>query len=212
MITIKRFVFNDFQENTYVLHESTGECIIIDAGNYYPEENSALTGYIENNMSKPVRLLNTHCHIDHITGNLFIREKYGLKPEAHSEESMLISHAVSYAEVFGFTIQEPPVISAFLKDNDQVLFGNSILKVLHVPGHSRGSLAFYCKADGFVITGDVLFKGSIGRTDLPGGDFDTLIASIRNKLLVMPDHVIVYPGHGDKTNIRDERNNNPFLQ
>ena len=137
MITIKTFIFNDFQVNTYLLYDESKECVIVDAGNYYEKENRDLSEFVLRNNLKPVRLLNTHCHIDHITGNLFVSEKLGLKPEAHQEEELLIKNAVVYGGVFGFILNQPPLIKQYLKDQDIINFGNSNLKVISVPGHSK---------------------------------------------------------------------------
>jgi glyoxylase-like metal-dependent hydrolase (beta-lactamase superfamily II) len=212
MITIKTFIFNDFQVNTYLLYDESKECVIVDAGNYYEKENRDLSEFVLRNNLKPVRLLNTHCHIDHITGNLFVSEKFGLKPEAHQEEELLIKNAVVYGGVFGFILNQPPLIKQYLKDQDIINFGNSNLKVISVPGHSKGSIAFYSEDFSFIITGDALFKGSIGRTDLPGGDYDTLISSITQRLLILPAEVTVFPGHGTESTIGYETLHNPFLQ
>jgi len=206
------FVFNDFQENTYLLYDESNECIIIDAGNYYDNENQEVLDFIISKNIKPVRLLNTHCHIDHIVGNLFFSEKFNLAPEAHIEENFLIKNSVTAAGLFGLTVKQPPVIKKYLNDLDIVRFGHSEIQCIFVPGHSRGSLAFYSKEFKFVITGDVLFNGSIGRTDLPGGDYNTIITSITERLFTLPENVIIYPGHGHESTIVNELMNNPFFQ
>ncbi len=212
MITIKTFVFNAFQENTYLLYDETKECIIIDAGCYIENERNEISSFISDNNLTPKFLLNTHCHIDHILGNNFLAEKYNLKLRAHKDDSVLLANAVSYGSVYGFEIAEPVKIENEVDEQSEIKFGNSSLKPLYVPGHSPGSLAYYSAEDNFVIVGDVLFAGSIGRTDLPGGDYDTLINSINSKLLPLGDNVKVYTGHGPYTTIGAEIHSNPFLK
>lgn len=208
---IKSIVFNDFQENTYILHDETKECIIIDCGCNSDQENNELDSYISNNLLKPVKLLNTHGHIDHILGNSFAKEKYKIQLYMHEADIIFVEEAFDYGGFFDLDMVEPPLPDSFLNDNDNISFGNSQLKIFHVPGHSPGSVAFYSNEEKFVIVGDVLFKGSIGRTDLPGGNYNTLITGIRTKLFTLDDNVVVYPGHGEKTNIGYEKRNNPFL-
>ncbi len=212
MIKIKYFVFNDFQENTFVLFDESNRCIIIDPGCFMNQEKTELEDFLQSNNLVPEKIVNTHSHVDHILGNSYLVDKYNLPVYAHEADEMLISTAREYAKLFGLTISQPPVINQFLKDNDELTFGNSSLKVMHVPGHSPGSLAFYSVEQKFVISGDVLFYGSIGRTDLPGGNYDLLINSIKQKLLKLPGDTEVYPGHGPVTTIQQEHDTNPFLQ
>ncbi len=211
MITIKRFAYNPFQVNTYILHDETNECVIIDAGMDGPMEESELSNYIESLSLKPVLLVLTHAHIDHILGNNYVAEKYNLKLAAHPDCVPFISRAPSYAQNFGVNIENPKVIDTFLEEAKDLRFGNSALEVLHTPGHADGSLCFYSKDDKFVITGDVLFNQSIGRTDLPTGDYDVLQKSIWEKLFTLPDETVAYPGHGPETSIGYEKINNPFV-
>jgi len=211
MITIKRFIFNPFQQNTYVLYDETKECAIIDPGCYSAEEKHELESFIADNNLKPILLLNTHCHVDHILGNAFVYNTYGLKPKAHRAEKEMLAMAEEQGRMFGFTLETPPALDDYLEEGNMVKLGNSSLKVLHVPGHSAGSLAFACQDQKFVITGDALFAGSIGRTDLPGGDYDQLMDSIRTKLLTLGDEFTVFAGHGPKTSIGNEALTNPFL-
>jgi hydroxyacylglutathione hydrolase len=212
MITIKLFVFNDFQENTYVLSDETRECIIIDPGCNDLQEQKELTDYIEKNQLNPVNVLNTHCHIDHVLGCKFICEKYNIPLIAHKEDIILIQNALSFGSFFGLTVEQPPMPDKTIDEGESFTFGNTHLQIFHVPGHSSGSIALYSASDRLVITGDVLFKNSIGRTDLPGGDYNTIITSIRTKLLTLPENVMVFPGHGPSTTIGDELNYNPFLK
>ncbi|HSH50295.1 MAG TPA: MBL fold metallo-hydrolase [Bacteroidales bacterium] len=211
MLKIKTFVFNPFQENTIILYDETKECVIIDAGNNDLNEKNQLFTFIEENTLTPKYILNTHCHIDHIMGNADVIEKYNIPSIAHKEDLPLIERANDMALAFGFNVKEPPKPNKFITDDDQIKVGNSLLEVRHVPGHSPGSIAFIANDERFAIVGDVLFKGSIGRTDLPGGDYSTLINSIKQKLLILNDDFIIYPGHGNSTTIHHERNTNPFL-
>jgi hydroxyacylglutathione hydrolase len=209
--TIKVFEMNPLGENTILVFDDTRECLIIDPGCYSPDEQNKLCSYIDENQLKPVAVLNTHCHFDHIFGVEFLCRKYSIPWWINEDETYLLKNAVNYTEVFGFKLNEPPQPSRFIAPDEEISWGNSSLKAIHVPGHTRGSLCFYSKEAGFLISGDVLFEGSIGRTDLPGGDYDTLIRNIHQKLLVLPDSVRVYPGHGDFTSIGSEKANNPFL-
>ena len=211
MIKIKTFVFNPFQENTFLLYDDTKQCAIIDAGCYSEKERNELISFIEKNDLEPVKLLNTHCHIDHILGNCFVARQYNLKSEAHQKDNIILENVVQHGRVFGVEAEQPPEMQIFLEENDIVKFGSSQLLVLHAPGHSQGSIVFYNKEQKFAIVGDVLFNGSIGRTDLPGGDYDTLIKCIKDKLFVLEDDVVVYTGHGPETTIGYERKTNPFF-
>ena len=210
-MTVDYFTFNPFQENTYILSDETRQCIIIDSGCYDSNEKDELSSFIENQKLKPVKLLNTHCHIDHVLGNKFVADKYKLQLELNFLEIPLIRAVADYAPQYGIFCEPSPEPFALLNENDIVKFGNSELKVLFTPGHSPGSICFYAEKDKIIISGDVLFQMSIGRTDLPGGDYDTLIKSIREKLFTLPGDVKVYPGHGPVTTIGYEKSNNPFL-
>jgi hydroxyacylglutathione hydrolase len=211
MATVKCFVFNPFQENTYVLFDETRECVIIDPGMYDAEEENELKNFIESENLKPVKLLNTHCHIDHIFGNRFVLNTFQIPFYAHQMETDNLEKAALYGNIFGVKLGVQPKPDFFLKENDEVSFGNTKLKVLFTPGHSAGSVSFYSEPDGYVIGGDVLFQRSIGRTDLPGGDYDTLIRSITSQLLPLGDDIVVYSGHGPETTVGEERAKNPFL-
>lgn len=211
MIQIKSFTFGPFQENTYVLYDGTKECVIIDPGCYDNRERMELAAFIENNQLKPVRLLNTHCHLDHIFGNGFVAEKYNLKPEFNEMDQRIFDAYLATADLYNLNAEPSPPAAVFLNEGDVVTFGESKLEIVFTPGHSPGSIAFYSTTQKFMVAGDVLFYGSIGRADLPGGDYDTLIASIKNKLLPLGDDYKVYSGHGPATTIGFERMNNPFL-
>ena len=212
MIHLEKLVFNSFGVNTYILHDETAECIIIDPANYSEEEDRRLESYIENRQLKPVLHLNTHCHIDHVLGSRFLRKKYNIPFLAHREEKELLARAPLMGEIFGFHVQSLPEPDKYIEHNDTIRFGNSELRAIHVPGHSRGSLSYYAETAGFAITGDALFEGSIGRTDLPGGDYDTLITSIRNNLFALPPVTVIWPGHGNSSTIMNEIENNPFFK
>jgi hydroxyacylglutathione hydrolase len=208
---IYKMVFSPIEVNTYILAEDSGDCAIIDCGCYDNEECNILENYIKDNHLNPVLLLNTHSHLDHVFGNRFILEKYGLRTFSSELDEINRKSAKQHAMIFGLTMDDPPEPEGFLKDNQSVTFGTTKLLALHVPGHTSGSLAFYSEINGCVFTGDALFLGSIGRTDLPGGDYDTLIKSIKNKLFVLPPSTVVYPGHGSETTIEREMKTNPFF-
>ena len=211
MFTVKSFVFSPIVENTYVLYNETGGCIIIDPGCYFGNERRELSDFIAENALAPKYLLNTHCHLDHVFGNKFIHDSYGLEPYVHSNEQVVLENAALAGLRWNLPFDNYKGPLHFLRESDTVRLGNDILKVLYAPGHSPGHICFYCEQQHFVIGGDVLFRMSIGRTDLPGGDFDTLINSIRNRLFVLPDETVVYNGHGEPTTIGFEKKHNPFL-
>ncbi len=211
MIQIKAFTFNVFQENTYLLSDETGECIIIDPGCSDPGEFRKMHDWILSNSLKPVRLVNTHAHIDHILGWKYVTEAYDLVSEAHRDELVIVESAKEQAAMFGLDIEQPPSVGRFLSEKDHLEFGNSVLEIIHVPGHSPGGLVFFSREQKFMIAGDALFKGSIGRTDLPGGACETLISALKEKILTLDHDVAVYPGHGPPTSIGAEKRSNPFL-
>jgi glyoxylase-like metal-dependent hydrolase (beta-lactamase superfamily II) len=206
-----RLVFSPIEVNTYILSDSTGECAVIDCGCYNLTEFERLAAFISKKKLNPVLLLNTHCHLDHIFGNRMFLEKYGLGTFCHKDEEVNRKDSVHIASVFGMKMELPPEPAGLIEDGSIVSFGNSELKALFVPGHTSGSLAFYSEKDKMVFTGDALFAGSIGRTDLKGGDYDTLIRSIREKLFVLPPDTTVYSGHGESTTIETEMKSNPYF-
>lgn len=208
---IYKLVFSPIEVNTYILAEDSGDCAIIDCGCYNKDESDELTKFIEEKGLKPVILLNTHNHLDHIFGNKFILERFGLRAYVSELDEMNRKSAPDHAMIFGLTMEEPPEPGEFIIDNQVITFGKTNLLALHVPGHSTGSIAFYCESDNCVFTGDALFAGSIGRTDLPGGNYEILMNSIRNKLFVLPPSTVVYPGHGEKTTIDNEIKTNPYF-
>jgi hydroxyacylglutathione hydrolase len=211
MIQIKQFTCNPYQENSYVLYDETGECVIIDPGMQTAAEQNALVNWIRETELTPVLLLNTHCHIDHVFGNKFVFDNWSLKPQFHKGELPVLQAVPGYAPQMGMHYELSPEPEVFLAETGIVSFGNSELELIFAPGHSPAHLCFYAKADKFLIGGDVLFYNSIGRTDLPGGNHQQLLNSIREKLFVLPEDVKVYPGHGQPTSVGFEKKHNPFL-
>jgi hydroxyacylglutathione hydrolase len=209
---ITRFTFNAFAENTYLLHDDTNECVVVDPGCSDAGEKEQLKNYIKDNNLKVVRLLNTHCHIDHVLGNKFVANAYNVPLEIHEKDLETLRAIPVYAPVYGITNYEEQLPTSYLEEGEQVKFGNTTLEIIFAPGHAPGHVVFYNKEDKTLIAGDVLFQESIGRTDLPGGDHKTLLTSIRTKLFTLPDEVTVYPGHGPETTIGHEKKYNPFLQ
>lgn len=212
MIEVAILTFNAFQENTYILYNEKKEAIIFDPGNSNATENEALDGFIKAKGLNLNRLILTHAHIDHILGNKHVFETYGLLPEIHEGELEMLAAGPQVAQMYAIDYSPSPKPEKFIAEGDEIVLGDDRLKVLFTPGHSPASISFYCEKQGFIIAGDVLFKGSVGRTDLPGGDYDTLIEAIKSQFLVLNNDVIVYPGHGPSTDIGTERLSNPFLQ
>ncbi|SNC68615.1 Glyoxylase, beta-lactamase superfamily II [Hymenobacter gelipurpurascens] len=210
-MTVSGFTFNAFSENTYLLHDTTGQCVVIDPGCYERAEQEALRSFIAESGLEVVLLLNTHCHIDHVFGNKFILDTYQVPFLIHEADLSTLRAVPSYAPNYGFPRFESAEPTGFLTPAEPVRFGETELEVRFAPGHAPGHVVFYHEPTKTVIGGDVLFQGSIGRTDLPGGDYATLIESIRTQLLTLPDDVTVYPGHGPATTIGAERRSNPFL-
>lgn len=208
----KIFVNNPWQENSVVLYDETGEAVVIDCGCFSSEEEQRLKDFFLNKTLRPVLLLNTHLHPDHIFGNKFMKDDYGLEANASQDDEFLLEQAVEYAAMLGLRgTTPPPALGGYLKDGDLIRFGHSELKVIAVAGHSPGGLCYYNEVDKLLIAGDVLFAGSIGRSDLPGGDGKALLLGIREKLLVLPEDVLVITGHGPMTTIGEEKKYNPFL-
>jgi len=210
VIKIQSFVFNPFQENTYVVYDETKEALVIDPGCYEREEKQELDEFISSQDLKIKYLLNTHCHIDHVLGNDYVKEKYKVPFLIHKNDEPVLRAVKSYSSNYGFVNYREQLPDDFLKEGDVIKWGVSEFKVLFLPGHAPGHVGFYNAEQKIIISGDVLFQHSIGRTDLPGGDFDTLIRSIHQKLFVLPDEVIVYCGHGPETTLGEEKINNPY--
>tara|TARA_X000000368_G_scaffold229326_1_gene181074 strand:+ start:7125 stop:7784 length:660 start_codon:yes stop_codon:yes gene_type:complete len=209
---IKSFTFNLFQENTYVIYDETKECIIIDPGCYTEEERNTLKHFIISKELKPVKLINTHCHIDHILGNKFASRQWNIELYSHKAELPLLENSSEIGKIYGLEdYEESPYPKKNLSDGDILTFGKSSFEILFTPGHSPGHICLYNKKNNLIIAGDVIFQKSIGRTDLPGGDYDTLIQSINNKLLPLPNETKIFCGHGPSTNLGSEKKHNPFL-
>lgn len=211
-IHIKAFVCNPYQENTYLLYDETGSGVIIDPGMYTKQEEEQVLAFIKEERLKLEHLFSTHCHIDHVLGNKLIYESFGLLPAFHESEIPIYAEIQSYAPQMGIRYEVSPISENFLPDSGTVQFGNNELELIFAPGHSPGHLCFYNKENGFLIGGDVLFKGSIGRTDLPGGNHDQLLHSITSQIYTLPEETVVYPGHGPATTVGQEKRTNPFVR
>jgi hydroxyacylglutathione hydrolase len=211
MLQIQSFSFSPIQENTYILFNEFKECIIIDPGCYFDEEKETLKNFIQQKGLTPVMLLNTHCHLDHVFGNKYVAETYGLTLQLHEKEKQVLAFAPTSGLMYNMPFDNYAGEFITLKEGDKITLGQDELEVIETPGHSPGSICFYCRKQNFLISGDVLFQRSIGRTDLPGGDHQTLLNSIRKKLFVLPDETVVYNGHGNSTSIGAEKKYNPFL-
>ena len=212
MLQIQSFVFSPIQENTYILFNEFNQCIVIDPGCYFDSEKETLKNFIQQNGLTPLMLLNTHCHLDHVFGNKFVAENYGLRLQLHEKEKLVLSYAPTAGLMYNMPFDNYAGEFIVLKEGDKILLGQDELEIIEAPGHSPGSICFYCRKQNFVIGGDVLFERSIGRTDLPGGDHQTLLKSIRRKLFVLPDETVVHNGHGNSTSIGAEKKHNPFLK
>jgi len=211
MLEVKKFVFSPVEENTYVVYNEARDCCIIDPGCYSSNERNELKDFIDELGLLPKYLLNTHCHLDHVFGEKFVADTYHLVPHLHQNEKEMLDLSPLAGLRWNLPFDGYKGEVNYLTEGEEVRLGEDKLKVIYAPGHSPGHICFYCKSQHFLVGGDVLFRQSIGRTDLPGGDFDTLIENIRNKLFVLPDDVVVYSGHGPETTIGFEKANNPFL-
>jgi len=210
MLEVVKFTFNPFQENTYLLIAENGDCAIIDPGCYERREEEILKQTIEEKGLTPTLLLNTHCHIDHVFGNDFIHRTFGLKPKIHPQEEIVLEAVSRVAEMYGLNYAKSP--SPEFYKNEEIALGGEHLKIMFVPGHSPGHVAFHSESSKILISGDVLFKRSIGRTDLPGGNMEELMRSIKEEIMSLPDDTKVYAGHMEDTTIGEEKKFNPFLQ
>lgn len=210
---IKQIQNNPFQENTYVVwDEATMEAAIVDCGALFPQEEAKIEAFVSDNNLKVKYILNTHLHLDHCFGNAWAAERYGILPIAHKDDETLLARMGEQARMFGLPFEvKTEKLGGYLKDDDVLMLGENEIKVIHTPGHSRGGLCFYIPSAGWLISGDSLFEGSIGRTDLEGGSYATLIKSITERLMTLPEETVVYPGHGPYTTIGDEKRMNPFL-
>jgi len=210
MLSIQTFTFNAFSENTYVVSDETLAAVVIDPGCYTRDEQLELSSFIEARNLKIELILNTHCHIDHVLGNDFVKDKYNVPLLLHKIEEAPLRAVKNYAPVYGFEGYREAEPDRFVDVADLISFGNTRWKILFLPGHSPGHIGFYDDREKIIFSGDVLFAGSIGRTDLPGGNFEILIKSIHQQLFTLPDQVVVYPGHGPTTTVGEEKIANPF--
>lgn len=212
MLNIVRFVCNPIQENTYVMSDETNECVIVDCGAFFPEERKAIVEYIRSNHLVPKHLIATHGHIDHNFGNNTMFEEFGLQPEVHADEAQLMDTLPEQAESFcNITLDyEMPAVGRFLSANDKICFGSHTFTILETPGHTPGSVFYYCKEENVAFSGDTLFHNSVGRTDIPGGSMFLLIQSLR-AISQLPDETQILPGHGDYTTMGKEQTSNPYL-
>ncbi len=209
---IQKFTFGPFGENTYVLvDKESKEAIVIDPGMYDNSERQRFKSYLESEGIIPKLLVNTHCHIDHVMGNAFVHEEYGLTPQMHENGSIVLAQAARSAEVYGLNYDHSPAGEASLKDGEELQFGSHSFKILFTPGHAPDHIVLYNAEDGYVIGGDVLFNGSVGRVDLPGSVPSDLVKSIQKKMYTLPDDTVVYCGHGPETTIGKEKKSNPFV-
>lgn len=212
MLSVQKFTFNPIQENAYVVYSDNGDCAIIDPGCYFKEERNTLKKFIEAEKLNPVYLINTHCHLDHVFGNKYVSETWQLPLHLHETEKIVLSFAPKSAEMYGLPFDNYNGEMKWLQPGSSIKIGDDELEILFTPGHSPGSLSFYNKEARFVISGDALFAGSIGRTDLPGGDFNQLERSIKTQLYTLPDETKVFSGHGGGTSIGFEKRNNAFVR
>ncbi len=211
MLNINRFVFNDFQTNTYVLDAGGKECIIIDCACQYPQEWEELKAFLYDRALRPIESLHTHFHVDHMIGYRYLFEEYGIGYRVHAASRLFIDLAAEFASVFGITLGKVHEPAGYLEDGEIIKLGNESLRVMYTPGHADGSVCFYSEPHGVIFTGDILFRESVGRTDLPTGNFDKLKDSILKKIFVLPGETLIYPGHGPHTTIGYEVRNNPFI-
>lgn len=211
MLKIKSFTFNPFQENTYLIYDETKEATLIDPGCFGTAEQLDLLDFISKENLKVTQLLNTHCHIDHVLGNAWAKKTFGVKLGIHQNEKPVLKSVEVYAPNYGFREYESAEADYYLEEGKSIQVGKEELSILFVPGHSPGHLVFYHEDSHRAIGGDTLFRGSIGRTDLPGGNHDLLLHKIKSELFTLPEETIIYPGHGPETTIGFEKLNNPFV-
>ncbi len=211
MIEIAVLPLNPFQENTLIVSDSSGECLIVDAGNYTPQETERVKQYISEHNLKPVMLVNTHGHVDHMLGVEALKQAYGIPFALHGKDRFLIETAATHGAIYGFQVGEIPTVDIDLEGQQEVRFGQSSLQIIETPGHTPGHIALYSPENKLLITGDTLFKESIGRTDLPGGDYSWIMRSILDKLMPLGGDVRFYPGHGPASTLGHEALYNPFV-
>jgi glyoxylase-like metal-dependent hydrolase (beta-lactamase superfamily II) len=210
-LDIKVLVFNAFQVNTYVVYHSNGECLLVDPACYTAREQGQLTRFLDEHQLTVKHVVNTHSHVDHVLGAGYVYQTYGIKPKIHRQGLVFYDHLVAHAHSFGFDLDEVVVPEEFLSDGDHLMLGDETLRILYTPGHADGSICLAYDTGQWIITGDLIFNGSIGRTDLPTGNLECLLTSVREKIFPNPDDYTLYPGHGQPTTIGFERRNNPYL-
>lgn len=211
MLTIQMFTFSPIQENTYLVYNENNEAAVVDPGCYFPEEQEELRRFIEEQGLIPKYLLNTHCHLDHVFGNRFVYETWKLELHLHANEQKVLEYAPVSGQMWNLPFDNYNGPLHFLEDGGTIQLGNDVLELILAPGHSPGSICFHIPAQKILIGGDVLFRNSIGRTDLPGGHHETLLHSIKTRLFPLPDDTVVYSGHGEPTTIGHEKKYNPFV-
>lgn len=211
MISIAKLVFNPFQENTYILSEPGGDCIIIDAGNYSGRENDALSGYVKEKGLRPVMAVNTHGHVDHILGVQYVKDAFDVPFALHSGDNFLIESCVEHGAIYGFDVNGVPSVDKDLKGTEVIGLGGSELRIIHTPGHTPGHICLFDGETKSLFCGDTLFRESIGRTDLPGGDYSWIMKSILEQIVPLGEDVKIYPGHGPESTIGHEVLYNPFI-
>lgn len=211
MLHIKSFTFNPFQENTYLLYDDDKQGVLIDPGCFEPKEKEELMHFVKKEGISIQQLVNTHCHVDHVLGNAWAKKTFSVELAIHEKEVSVLKSVEVYGPNYGFVNYESSTADIFLKEGEYLTVGSEKLEILFVPGHSPGHLVFYHSASNQAIGGDTLFRGSIGRTDLPGGDHDLLLSKIKSVLFTLPEKTIIYPGHGPETTISFEKQNNPFV-
>jgi glyoxylase-like metal-dependent hydrolase (beta-lactamase superfamily II) len=211
-MTLHHLVFNPYEVNIYIVAAADGQCAVVDPACCSPDEQTTLKKFIADMGLRPAWLINTHGHFDHVIGNAFVCRTWPVKTAAHRDDLFLMENAYRQGEIFGFTVEQPPTPAVFLNEEDIITFDDVSLQIRHIPGHSPGSIVLYSSVQNWIIVGDVMFRGSIGRTDLPGGNYDLLMNGIENKLMTLPSDTKVYTGHGPETSIGRERKYNPFLK
>lgn len=211
MISIAKLVFNPFQENTYIISEPGGDCIVVDAGNYSAREDAALSGYIQEKGLHPVMAVNTHGHVDHMLGVQYVKDTFGIPFALHSSDNFLIESCAEHGAIYGFDVRGIPAIDKDINDAGEIKFGESVLKIIHTPGHTPGHVCLFDPGTKSLFCGDTLFRESIGRTDLPGGDYSWIMKSILEQIIPLGEDVKIYPGHGPESTIGHELLYNPFI-
>lgn len=210
-MNIAQLTFNPFQENTYLLWDETGEAVIVDAGNYTERETEQLLRFVEEKGLRPVLAVNTHGHVDHMLGVERVKQAYGIPFALHAEDRFLIESAPTHGAMYGFKVDAVPEVNRELVDGDEVRFGNTVLRVIHTPGHTPGHVCLYEPENKVLLTGDTIFRESIGRTDLPGGNYGWIMQSIIDRILPLGEEVAFYPGHGPSSTLGHEMHYNPFI-